>query len=1020
MSSKVNSRGESSPPSSSSHSVSSESRSEAVSREVRETGVLVSGGSLSEYEVLKAIGKGKFSVVYRAKRKADKRLVAVKKVAIVDIMDKKTRDKCLKEVKLLQSLEHPNIIQYLDAFLSGGDEWHSSSQAKGDNGGRVTNSAAGSNNQSDLIIVLEWAEAGDLKRQLRKAIQKRARFEERIIWRYFAQIASAIGYMHSKRIMHRDLKPANIFLMADGTIKVGDLGLSRSLSENTLQAHSKVGTPLYMSPEVLRGNGYDFKSDVWSLGCILYELAALKSPFKEQGLNLYGLFQKINKGTYPPVPQPYSKTLTLLVRDMLSVDVQGRAEVGRVVEVAQRMREETERAKQEQRRLQREQQEKASNAERTRAQDVDAQKVMHKEGKEEKNVNNRAEIQDRRNKPHHKVIEGKRNSHNHVERESEEHRSIINTNEKAPSKIRVAATEAGNAPTKAEALSNRREKYDHRTREPDSRPVNDERTQHDASPPAKPKSARRPISRERRLQRRNHDAQGDKPIRVPRPPNPEGDTHSPNMTKSEVKGHDDRPAPKEKVMSDRNHRDKVEKRNERQYQRRLKQAPKHGGPLAASGAIYLMDLALEKLNILDYHRKYIHDRNIMQCFTPVEFALPRASIHLTNGDMHKGEHAHSAMQQMQLSDFFGVCSWLLNSFLACDWREDDMQTALENTRSLLTTLTDELGLSPDAAAAMAAPTVAHGYGHSVCLLLNWILDKALMSLDMKTLSPPDYSKLNTVGKEEFLQGDSDIEDTIVEDETSNRYDEIGEAKTGSSKLQMKASSNDKGEEEEEYYRGGVRRGPDADITAPWDLDALFKISDVEAQKKWDIECERVRPKLHAVNRHIKASLVNGTSMNTSAWREHLQIARVHSRRLENVKQRDGNFTRERSVLERFFSQPNTMPWAQDLVKIKRQESGLERMYSSITKEWQETAKRLKELQKEVNERQISVNTSSQKYAEMSEDLADIRDHVQRIGENVSDTSPVQVSVRPKSLTVSLIPSLSHFLLGVLNVFIFLL
>ena len=96
--------------------------------------------------------------------------------------------------------------------------------------------------------------------------------------------------------MHRDLKPANIFLMADGTIKVGDLGLSRSLSENTLQAHSKVGTPLYMSPEVLRGNGYDFKSDVWSLGCILYELAALKSPFKEEGLNLYGLFQKINKG----------------------------------------------------------------------------------------------------------------------------------------------------------------------------------------------------------------------------------------------------------------------------------------------------------------------------------------------------------------------------------------------------------------------------------------------------------------------------------------------------------------------------------------------------------------------------------------------------------------------------------------------------------------------------------------------------------------------------------------------------
>ena len=218
--------------------------------------------------MLKAIGKGKFSVVYRASRKSDGRLVAVKKVAIVDIMDKKTRDKTLKEVKLLQSLEHPNVVAYLDAFLDGDDGTSGSPSSRSGN--------------SDLIIVLEWAEAGDLKRQLRKAIQKHARFEERIIWRYFSQIADAIGYMHSKRIMHRDLKPANIFLMADGTIKVGDLGLSRSLSENTLVAHSKVGTPLYMSPEVLRGNGYDFKSDVWSLGCILYELAALKSPFKEE------------------------------------------------------------------------------------------------------------------------------------------------------------------------------------------------------------------------------------------------------------------------------------------------------------------------------------------------------------------------------------------------------------------------------------------------------------------------------------------------------------------------------------------------------------------------------------------------------------------------------------------------------------------------------------------------------------------------------------------------------------------
>ena len=80
-------------------------------------------------------------------------------------------------------------------------------------------------------------------------------------------------------------------------------------SEHTMEAHSKVGTPLYMSPEVLRGDGYDWKSDIWSLGCLLYELAMLKSPFKSEGLNLYSLFQKISKGDYLPLPDHYSDEL---------------------------------------------------------------------------------------------------------------------------------------------------------------------------------------------------------------------------------------------------------------------------------------------------------------------------------------------------------------------------------------------------------------------------------------------------------------------------------------------------------------------------------------------------------------------------------------------------------------------------------------------------------------------------------------------------------------------------------------
>ena len=124
--------------------------------------------------------------------------------------------------------------------------------------------------------------------------------------------------MHDRRIMHRDLKPANIFLTLDSTVKVGDLGLSRELSQDTIQAHSKVGTPLYMSPEVLRGDGYDFKSDIWSLGCLLYELAMLKSPFKAEGLNLYSLFQKISQGEFQPINDMYSEELRSLAYSMIS------------------------------------------------------------------------------------------------------------------------------------------------------------------------------------------------------------------------------------------------------------------------------------------------------------------------------------------------------------------------------------------------------------------------------------------------------------------------------------------------------------------------------------------------------------------------------------------------------------------------------------------------------------------------------------------------------------------------------
>ena len=149
------------------------------------------------------------------------------------------------------------------------------------------------NKLNELFIAVEWAEKGDLKLVMKRAQEDEVSFPEKQIWKYIHQIAGALQHMHGKRIMHRDLKPANIFINNDGDLKIGDLGLSRQLSSQTFEAFSRVGTPLYMSPEVLQGKGYDWKSDVWSMGCIAYELSALRSPFRQsdkENLNLYELF----------------------------------------------------------------------------------------------------------------------------------------------------------------------------------------------------------------------------------------------------------------------------------------------------------------------------------------------------------------------------------------------------------------------------------------------------------------------------------------------------------------------------------------------------------------------------------------------------------------------------------------------------------------------------------------------------------------------------------------------------------
>ncbi|CAH8567118.1 unnamed protein product [Heterobilharzia americana] len=187
-------------------------------------------------------------------------------------------------VSVLSKMNHPNIVQYCDSFEESG--W--------------------------LYIIMEYCDQGDLYTKINK--QNGVLMPETLILDYFVQISLALKHIHDRMILHRDIKTQNVFLTSKGRLKLGDFGIAKVLNHTLDLARTCIGTPYYLSPEICENKPYDHKSDIWALGCVLYEMTTLKHAF-EAG-NMKNLVLKIIRGTYPPVSSKYSYEIRSLISQL--------------------------------------------------------------------------------------------------------------------------------------------------------------------------------------------------------------------------------------------------------------------------------------------------------------------------------------------------------------------------------------------------------------------------------------------------------------------------------------------------------------------------------------------------------------------------------------------------------------------------------------------------------------------------------------------------------------------------------
>ncbi|SCV01960.1 LAME_0G19658g1_1 [Lachancea meyersii CBS 8951] len=290
-----------------------------------------SGPRINDYQVLEEIGRGSFGSVRKVVHLPSNK-VLVRKEIQYGHMNSKERQQLITECAILSQLKHENIVEFY--------EWDS--------------------DKNVLYFYMEYCSNGDLSQMISNFKKERKYIPEKLVWRIMVQILTALYRCHygtdlvplesiydkvrppvkgSNAVIHRDLKPGNIFLSTEKVpdpstasqtldynkafVKLGDFGLAKSLGSSVEFATTYVGTPYYMSPEVLMDQPYSPLSDIWSLGCVVYEMCTLRPPF--QAKTYSDLQRRIRAGSFERIPEYYSKELQQVIDSCINPDLQSRA-----------------------------------------------------------------------------------------------------------------------------------------------------------------------------------------------------------------------------------------------------------------------------------------------------------------------------------------------------------------------------------------------------------------------------------------------------------------------------------------------------------------------------------------------------------------------------------------------------------------------------------------------------------------------------------------------------------------------